>query len=122
MNKYYEITLNGVVVGSGYASEDDFNGGFPEGFEWADPPAPAPVVKRNLTRLEYLSRFTDAEAIAIDLASQGATVEAATLRRMMAMVQAAEFIDLTDQRTIAGVQSLEAAGLLAAGRAAEILA
>ena len=31
-------------------------------------------------------------------------------------------VDLTDPRTVAGVQGLEAAGLLAAGRAAEILA
>lgn len=30
-------------------------------------------------------------------------------------------VDLTDPRTVAGVQGLEAAGLLAAGRAAEIL-
>lgn len=119
---YYVIKQNGVVVGSGYCDANNFNAGFPAGFEWADPPAPAPVVKRNLTRLEYLSRFTDAEAIAIDLASQGATVEAATLRRMMAMVQAAEYISLDDARTIDGLNNLEAAGLLAAGRAAEILA
>lgn len=118
MNKCYEITLNGVVVGSGYASEDDFNGGFPEGFEWADPPTPTPVVKRTLTRLEYMDRFTDAELAGIYTAAKSVVQVEVWLEKF----KLAEFIDLTDQRTIAGVQSLEAAGLLAAGRAAEILA
>jgi hypothetical protein len=31
-------------------------------------------------------------------------------------------VDLDDPRTVAGIQSLEAGGLIAAGRAAEILA
>ena len=31
----------------------------------------------KITRLAFLERFTDAEAVAIDLAGQGATVEAA---------------------------------------------
>lgn len=86
----------------------------------APPPAPpAPPVK--ISRLAFISRFTDAEAITIDLAGQGATVQAAGMRRYMQKVNAAEFIDLNRVDTRTGVQALEAVGILAAGRAAVIL-
>lgn len=86
------------------------------------PPAPPPVPPvRHITQLAFLSRFTDAEAIAIDLASQGATVQAASMRRYQAKVNAASYIDLDRADTRAGVQALESAGLLSAGRALAIL-
>lgn len=99
------------------------------GYEWVDrgyiaPAAPgdsAPYYGRIVTRLAFLNRFTDAEAVAIDLASIGATVQAATLRRAQAKINAAEEIQLENSETRAGVQSLESAGLLAAGRATAIL-
>ena len=75
----------------------------------------------RITRLAFLSRFTDEEAVALDLASIGATVEAATLRRYMAKVNAANFIDLSREDTRAGVLALESIGILAEGRALEIL-
>lgn len=77
--------------------------------------------QRRVTRLAFLNRFTDQEAIAFDLASIGATVQAASMRRFMSKVNAATFIDLNRPDTRAGVEALETAGLLAAGRAAEIL-
>ena len=76
---------------------------------------------RQITRLAFLDRFTDAEAVAIDLASMGATVEAASVRRYLSKVNAATFIDLDRADTRAGVQALEAGGLLGEGRALEIL-
>lgn len=86
------------------------------------PPAPEPIAEpRHITRLAFLNRFTDAEAIAIDLASIGATVQAAGMRRYLSKVNAATFIDLAMPDTRAGVQALEAGGVLAAGRATEIL-
>lgn len=88
--------------------------------EYGEPGEPAPR-PRHITRLAFLNRFTDAEAVAIDLASIGATVEAAGLRRYLAKVNAATFIDLDRADTRAGVQALEAGELLAAGRALEIL-
>lgn len=75
----------------------------------------------HVTRLAFLNRFSDAEAIAIDLASQGATAQAAAMRRYQSKVSAATYIDLSRPDTRSGVQALEAAGLLAAGRATEIL-
>ena len=78
-------------------------------------------VNTKVTRLAFLSRFTDEEAIQIDLASQGDTVGAATIRRYLSKVEAAAFIDLGRPDTADGVRALEAAGLLAVGRADEIL-
>ena len=86
-------------------------------------PGPPPTVptERNVSRKAFLSRFTDAEAIDIDLASIGATREAATVRRYLSKVNAAQHIDLADDETRTGVQALEAAGLLQPGRALAIL-
>lgn len=84
-------------------------------------PPPPPYYGRIITRLAFLRRFTDAEAVAIDLASIGATAQAATLRRAQAKINTAEEIQLDNAETRAGVQALEAAGLIAAGRATAIL-
>lgn len=83
-------------------------------------PEPAPEL-RHITRLAFLSRFTDPEAITIDLASIGATPQAAGMRRYLSKVNAATFIDLDRPDTRAGVQALEAVGILTEGRALEIL-
>jgi hypothetical protein len=71
-----------------------------------------------LTKLQYMSRFTDAELAAIYTAAKASVQVEVWLDKF----KLAQEIDLTDPQTIAGVQALEAAGLLAAGRAAEILA
>lgn len=90
-----------------------------DGEEWSSPTAvPAP---RHITQLAFQQRFTDAEAIAIDIASIGATVPAATVRRYLSLVQAARYIDLDRADTRAGVRALETAGLLEDGRSDEIL-
>lgn len=85
------------------------------------PVVPEVVVPKKITQLAFISRFTDAEAIALDLASIGATVEAASIRRYMQKVNAATFIDLGREDTIAGVNQLEAVGLIGPGRAEVIL-
>lgn len=78
-------------------------------------------VTTQLTRLAFLSRFTDAEAVKIDLVSQGASEEAAYMRRYLAKVDAATFIDLNNESTRAAVFHMEESGLLEEGRASEIL-
>lgn len=82
----------------------------------------------KISRLGFLDRFTDAEAVLIDLASidnpSGTTPErqgAALLRRFLDKVKAASHIDLARADTVAGVGQLESLGLLNAGRADEIL-
>jgi hypothetical protein len=78
----------------------------------ADRPTPA-----RLTCLQFLSRFTEAEMTAIlAAADQSPALKAALLKW-----QTAEGIVLTDAQTIAGVQALAIAGLIAAGRVDEIL-
>lgn len=93
----------------------------------------APVVlpespPSRVTRLAFRNRFSTSELVALEIASiddPGAAAPqrqlAATLRVMQANLQAATFIDLQRPDTRAGVEQLEAAGLLAAGRAAAIL-
>lgn len=82
---------------------------------------PEVVVNRHITQLAYLERFTDEEAITIDLASIGNTVGAAMLRRMMAKVQAATYIDLDSQQSIDGINALVTMGILTQERCDEIL-
>ena len=86
-----------------------------------EPEPEPPYVARDVSRKAFLSRFTDPEAVQIDLASIGATVEAAQVRRYLSKVNAAQHIDLAEDETRTGVQTLEAAGLLKPGRALVIL-
>lgn len=87
------------------------------------PPAPAPVDPAvwHITKLAFRSRFTAAERAAITLAARQATAQGAAVQSYLDDVQAATYIDLQRPDTRAGVMGLEAAGLLAAGRAAAIL-
>lgn len=86
-----------------------------------NPEQPTTADLRRVTILAFLSRFTDEEAIAIDLNSMGVTLDAAKLRRFLDKVKAATFIDLSRDDTVAGVNALEAIGLIKPGRASEIL-
>jgi hypothetical protein len=95
--------------------------------EPAQQPQPAAPARR-ITRLAFRNRFTLAEKTALELASQDtpdapmpARQQAAMLRAYLKDVEAAAFVDLEREDTRAGVQMLEAAGLLASGRALEIL-
>lgn len=82
----------------------------------------------QVTRLAFRNRFTAAEKVALEMASldnPAGTMEqrqqAAALRVYLADVASASFVDLGHPDTRAGVQQLEAWGLLAAGRALQIL-
>jgi len=72
---------------------------------------------RILSKLEYLRRFTQAERIAIRQAAKQSEV----LEDYLRLLELAEEINTGDPDTTAAVQMLEAAGLLASGRAAEVL-
>lgn len=82
----------------------------------------------KITVLAFRNRFTQAEKVAIDLASidnQYGTVEqrqtAAWVRVMLTDLTVARYIDIDREDTIAGVRGFETYGILAAGRADEIL-
>ena len=101
------LTYDTTVLGKKY-----INGAFTE-----LPPAPAHPI-RVITKLDYMNRFTDTELANIYTAAKlNVSVEV-----WLEKFKLASDINLDDPRTIAGLQSMEAAGLLAAGRATEILA
>lgn len=60
----------------------------------------------KITQLAFLNRFTDDEAVDIDLASIGNTREAALLRRYLQKVNAATHIDLSRQDLSEDLQKL----------------
>lgn len=90
------------------------------GYSWEVTPADVPVPTR-MTVYAFLRRFTNEEAVAIDIASYGETAEAAGVRRYMSLVTNALSIDLSLAELRDGVNALEATGILAEGRATEIL-
>lgn len=95
--------------------------------EFGAPPAQVPR-PRHVTRLAFRSRFTAAEKVTLEIASLDNPAvsmpdrqQAAALRVYLADVGSALWIDLDRADTRAGVEALETAGLLAAGRALAIL-
>jgi hypothetical protein len=76
------------------------------------------VTGRTMTKLEYLRRFTAEERITIRTVAKTNPM----LEDYMALMELASEIDTADADTKAGVQMLESVGLLAPGRATEILA
>lgn len=94
---------------------------------WGEVPGEASS-HRRMSGLAFRRRFTKAERAAIEWAAVDraeATIaqrmQAAALRADLKDQDSAQYIDLDDGDTVAGVQALEAGGLIAAGRAAEIL-
>lgn len=82
----------------------------------------------RITRLAFRNRFAQAEKVALEIAALDNPAApmaqrelSAAIRVSMADTAAATFIDLSRAETRAGVQMLEAGGLLAEGRALEIL-
>lgn len=95
--------------------------------EPTEPPVPVPLA-RHITTLAFDNRFTHEELVALELASiddlAGTTEQrtrAAHLRVYQRKVDRATYIDLDRADTRAGIEALEQFGVLAAGRALEIL-
>lgn len=116
--------VDGVVVHPGYSADAPIEW---YGMEFAThdhtsvpEPAPAPTPPAlgiTLTKLEYLRRFTQPERIRI----RDAAAVNAQLADYMQLLELATEVRTDDPDTIAAVQMLEAAGLIGAGRAQEIL-
>jgi hypothetical protein len=82
----------------------------------------------KITKLAFRNRFTQAEKVAIEIAAlddPAAPMQqralAAALRANQADIQAAQYVDLNREDTRTGVQTLESVGLIATGRAEEII-
>lgn len=76
------------------------------------------MVQPVITKLAFLNHMTSDERIGI----RAAAAQSPAIADYMAMLDAAQDVDLTDARTIGGVQALEASSLIGEGRAAVILA
>lgn len=88
---------------------------------------PSPAT-RHITELALRKRFTTAEKVAIEMAALDdpaaglkSRQQAAALRVYLADLRSAAFVDLDFPDTRAGVQDLEAMGVIGVGRAAQIL-
>ena len=80
-------------------------------------PVPLPPPVTVLTKFQFMSRLTIAERLAIYAAEAGSPM----IRMWLEMFKICEEIDTTNPDTITGIQMLEQSGLIAEGRAAEIL-
>lgn len=106
---FYTQTLSPIFF-------DEINKVFTYNVIQREVPIPRPI-KSILTPLEFLNRFSDEEAISIlTLTKTNPQIELWWIK-----YNKAQDIDLNDQQTIDGVTMLETAGIIAAGRAAEIL-
>lgn len=99
-----------------------------DGTVFSPPAAPEPVEDARITRLAFRNRFTLPEKALLEFAAlddpnatQSERMQAAMLRAYLADAAAATFVDLQRPDTRAGVMQLEALGLIAEGRALEIL-
>ena len=100
----------------------------------AEIPVEIPAPSRRATKLQFRNLFTTVEKVGIDLAAidnptadTTTRIQSASLRVFLEDLSSATpdpdgtSIDLDDPRTVAGVNALESFGLIAAGRATEIL-
>lgn len=102
---------------------------YPDAVLIEEPETDEPATQSTtLTRLAFRNRFTGAEKTAIELAmldDPSAPMEqrqrAAMLRAFDKDLEAAEEIDLSFPQLIEGVRALEQFGLIAEGRADEVL-
>ena len=76
------------------------------------------AVVREVSKVDYLRRFTSDERVGIRQAAKTSPV----LEDYLALLELAELVNLDDTDTISAVNMLEQVGLIATGRAAEILA
>ena len=83
----------------------------------------APTVTVSLTRREFIQRFTAAEREALENKAQTGTQGVKDkIAAFKTYIQTGGRVELNDDYIVAAVMQMEAAGVIAAGRAAEILA
>ena len=118
--------LNSELPGKLYDAEASAAAGAPV---FVDAPAqPLGDSPRRITKLAFRNRFTKAEKAGIEFAALDDPTapiaqrqQAAALRADLKDQEQATFIDLDDEDTRTGVLTLEMVGLIASGRAVEIL-
>lgn len=109
------VDLGGLWVAAGSAGP----GWTWDGNAWA---APAPEAVRSLSLRDFLRRFTPAERDTLeDLAANGGPAVRKKLAAFKTYLSTGGYVELDDDYIVAAVTAMENAGVVAAGRAAEIL-
>lgn len=86
------------------------------------PSAPVPASSR-VSKIAFIHRFTDGEFVGVLTAAQQSMALASWVKKLDMVTPEADgtSLDLTDPQVIGGVKLLEQSGLIAVGRAAQIL-
>lgn len=121
----YQLVDGNIII----ATQDYIDRNHPGATLVEEPAIDESAAQRTiLTRLAFRNRFTGAEKTAIELAmlddpsaSMEQRQQAAMLRAFDEDLEAAEEIDLSFAQLIEGVRALERFGLIAEGRADEVL-
>jgi hypothetical protein len=138
MASEYQVLENGNVVNTIVASEEFMQARYPDGNYRLAPigngtqspttETQPDAARRIITIRALKQRFTQAERVAVRLASADDVSksleerqQAAALADWQDILNSVQFVDLDFSETIAAVELMESAGLLAEGRAAEIL-
>ena len=109
------VDLGGQWVAAGSAGP----GWTWDGNAWT---APAPEAVRSLPLRGFLRRFTATERETLeDLATNGGPAVRKKLAAFKTYLSVGGYVELDDDYIVAAVAAMEAAGVIAAGRAAEIL-
>lgn len=107
---------NGIVINT-IVLQDESQWPVPVGCTLHALADPAPVQSKVLSRLEFLRRLTVAERVAARQASATDPI----IYDFLDLLYQAQEVWVDDSDTLAGLQYLETKGLLAPGRATEIL-
>ncbi len=121
----YQLADGNIII----ATQDYINSHHPDAVLVEDLVTETEVPANNLlTVLAFRNRFTAAEKTAIELAMLDDPTAPMEKRQQAAMLRAfdkdlgvAEYVDLSFQQVIDGVHALESFGLIAEGRAEEVL-
>lgn len=109
------VDIGGLWVAAGGAGP----GWTWDGNAWA---APALEAVRSLSPRDFLRRFKATERETLeDLAATGTAAVKKKLAAFKFYVQTGGYVELDDDYIVAAVTAMETAGVIAAGRAAEIL-
>lgn len=98
----HEVPLTVAQINAGYAYDQE---------------ARTFVIRQNITKLQFLRRFTMQERIAIRAAQASDPI----INDFMTLLDMAQEISTSDPDTVMGMQYLASQGLLTAERVAEIL-
>ena len=121
-----EDRMTGQIVDAYGADQPDHFATYPvDQYNHIRSPEVAPsqeYLERNISGVQYLRRFTQEERIAIRAAAAQSAVLDDYLKLLDATIAQGGIINLNDPDTVTAVALLEQFGLIATGRAAEVLA